>query len=1291
MSCDAESKCYLTPTSAKTALFDQQVGPGSILDQSISEKPGTQIGPYTLRELLAEGGMGVVYVAEQTVPVKRKVALKIIKSGLATKEVVARFEAERQALAMMDHPNIAKVFDGGATDSGQPFFVMELVKGLTMTEYCDRKLLSTHARLQLLVTVCEAVHHAHQKGIIHRDLKPTNVLVAEIDGKAVPKVIDFGVAKAVSDKLTQQTLYTNFAQMIGTPLYMSPEQASMGVIDVDTRSDVYSLGVLLYELLTSRTPFDSDTIKKAGFDEMRRIIREDEPRRPSTLVSTLDVKALSTAASDRGVDARQLTSLLRGELDWLVMKSLEKDRGRRYGSAIALAEDVERFLENQPITARPTSTAYRFKKFAQRNKARLVPATIAAVVLLIGLSFAAFAVVNERTEKEKLLLDTARRLHVSQVRHAASSWGEYDYGKLNDYLQNAAPDEATPDFRGWEWYFLRDQAQRLFADVPQHDVIQAAWRPHHDHIAVCIPHESGFALEYWKPGSTTRLRELVVLPNPRPYVLRWSDDGARLAVGAWEGRVTVVDATTGKVVFDKHPYEDDETFDSLGAIDLSPTDDRLVTASTFGDIKIWNLAEDSLPRRLQVPDTGANVDDTNEKGVTSIAFSPDGNHLAARLKFGRVVTWDLRNDRPLDYERTGLERAAVEWHPSGQRFVSTDNPHISVYKAGKEKAIHKFSQLDAKSICWIDENVFATGGSDHTIRLWDMSKKIEIRSVQVVRRPVDVCGASPDGRYLAAKTATVGKLKIIRLDELLGSRHAVLSPATTSNDRGWHLVKWSPDGRFIATGHNDWPWGSTIRIFDVQQRKFLVEHSMGPNPKIDWSPDSEWLQVVDSMGRIHTLGVAEPYVKLTRFPPDESGYFERITFHTFSASAVNLGRRLIALDKTTRDTETESKELWIYDYEGFEVLDTITIRRGRKSWSPDGTRLCVAARPNVLIYNLQQQTVRKKEALTAKPSATIAWNPDSSEVALGTSNGATHVLDVETFETRALKGQHRGPVRALTWSPDGSRIASTAADGMLRIWDSFAGDEMAVLQLPLSNENICRVDWSPSGQQLAVASRSGEIFLLDAPTMPLVENESRLQKKDTEGISPIQVAIASVRSSTEQIPIDDFSDGSDDGWTHVAPEIFTNSELASYDASSGAYQLTTNADVAAHDGDGGFVAAFWDKSADPIYSNGLVRAKVRVESAGCVASIAFRISRERGESGYLFIANSESQTQGAAFQFLRIKDGQMVRSAKLGPTDLKFGVGEEWWIEAGGVGDKLSMKVWREGESGTSGTAVDCD
>ncbi len=355
---------------------DESWAASPILDQPITEKPGTQIGPYKIRELLAEGGMGMVYVAEQSEPVRRKVALKIVKPGMASPNVVARFEAERQALAMMDHPNIARVFDGGATGPasgcpGQPYFVMELVRGIPITEYCDHHRLTTRQRLHVFLDVCRAVQHAHQKGVIHRDIKPSNVLVAEIDGAAVPKVIDFGVAKAISHKLSEQTVYTEFSQFIGTPLYMSPEQAGMGVVDIDTRSDVYSLGVLLYELLTGSTPFDRETLRAAAFDEWRRVIREDEPRRPSAAVSTLQAQALSTVAERRQSDPRNLCDALKGELDWLVMKALEKDRNRRYESAAELARDVERYLHDEPVQAYPPSVAYRLRKFTQRHKALL--------------------------------------------------------------------------------------------------------------------------------------------------------------------------------------------------------------------------------------------------------------------------------------------------------------------------------------------------------------------------------------------------------------------------------------------------------------------------------------------------------------------------------------------------------------------------------------------------------------------------------------------------------------------------------------------------------------------------------------------------------------------------------------------------------------------------------------------------------------------------------------------------------------------------------------------------------
>jgi tetratricopeptide (TPR) repeat protein/tRNA A-37 threonylcarbamoyl transferase component Bud32 len=379
---------FLEQPAAEAGATGDEVAPGRWIDPADlpppSEGPGTRIGPYKLMEQIGEGGMGLVFVAEQHEPVKRRVALKVIKPGMDSRSVIARFEAERQALAMMDHANIAKVYDGGATAEGRPYFVMELVKGTPITDYCDAHRLSTRQRLELFLDVCQAVQHAHQKGIIHRDLKPSNVLVSLHDVTAVVKVIDFGVAKAIGGRLTDKTVYTQLTQLIGTPLYMSPEQAGLSDSDVDTRSDVYSLGVLLYELLTGTTPFEKERFKDAGYDEMRRMIREDEPPRPSARLSTLQRAALSTIAERRGLEPRRLSQQLRGELDWIVMKALEKDRSRRYESASALAADVQRYLDDEPVQACPPSKTYRLGKLVRRHKAGLGLAACLLLALMLA-------------------------------------------------------------------------------------------------------------------------------------------------------------------------------------------------------------------------------------------------------------------------------------------------------------------------------------------------------------------------------------------------------------------------------------------------------------------------------------------------------------------------------------------------------------------------------------------------------------------------------------------------------------------------------------------------------------------------------------------------------------------------------------------------------------------------------------------------------------------------------------------------------------------------------------------
>jgi serine/threonine protein kinase len=389
------------PTVMTAKSNGHSTSDGQPLEAAPDERLSSMIGRYKLLEKIGEGGCGSVYMAEQQEPVRRRVALKVVKLGMDTKSVIARFEAERQALAMMDHPNIARVLDAGATDTGRPFFVMELVRGVKITDYCDQNHLDTGRRLDLFVQICRAIQHAHQKGIIHRDIKPSNILVTLHDGVPVPKVIDFGIAKATEARLTEKTVFTGYAQFIGTPAYMSPEQAEMSGLDIDTRSDIYSLGVLLYELLTGRTPFDGRQLLESGIDEMRRTLREREPQRPSHMLNTLSGEELHSTAQQRQSEAPKLVSLMRGDLDWIVMKALEKDRTRRYETANGLGMDIQRYMKNEPVVARPPSQFYQFRKLVRRNRVPFVAAAGVAVALIIGLGTSTWLFLKERDARQR--------------------------------------------------------------------------------------------------------------------------------------------------------------------------------------------------------------------------------------------------------------------------------------------------------------------------------------------------------------------------------------------------------------------------------------------------------------------------------------------------------------------------------------------------------------------------------------------------------------------------------------------------------------------------------------------------------------------------------------------------------------------------------------------------------------------------------------------------------------------------------------------------------------------------
>ena len=611
------------------------------------EALGTRISHYKLLQKVGEGGCGVVYMAEQEQPVRRRVALKVIKLGMDTKQVVARFEAERQALAMMDHPNIAKVLDAGTTEKGRPFFVMELVRGIRITEYCDQNHLSTETRLELFISVCQAIQHAHQKGIIHRDIKPSNILVTMHDGVPVPKVIDFGIAKAIEQKLTDKTLFTELHQFIGTPAYMSPEQAEMSGLDIDTRSDIYSLGVLLYELLTGQTPFDAHALVKGGLDAIRRTIREVEPPRPSTRLSTLAHADLDTVAKARGTGSVELRSQLRGDLDWIVMKALEKDRTRRYETANGLAQDLRRHLTDEPVTARAPSAGYKFGKFARRNKGALAVAATIAAILVLATAFSTFqAVVATRartaekeqrlatqTERDKAVAaqkeaeraqqaeqqarlradaekaEAAHNLYVANMSLAQQAWEENNIGRLRQVLE----DSKDSPHRGFEWY-------------------------------------------YWQRQTHLALKTLRGHVSPVESVT-FSPDGRRIATGSSDNTAKVWEAASGRELLTLKGH-----LDIVNSVAISPDGQRIATGSFDTTAKVWEAASGRELRTLK----------GHKGGIWSLAFSRDGQRIVTGSSDQTAKVWDAASGRELlTINGKDGEVCCVAFSPDGQRIVSS--------------------------------------------------------------------------------------------------------------------------------------------------------------------------------------------------------------------------------------------------------------------------------------------------------------------------------------------------------------------------------------------------------------------------------------------------------------------------------------------------------------------------------------------------------------------------------------------------------------------------------------------
>jgi eukaryotic-like serine/threonine-protein kinase len=1065
---------------------------------ALDEGPGGRIGPYTLLEQIGEGGFGLVFMAEQREPVRRKVAVKVLKPGMDSRQVIARFEAERQALAMMDHPNIARVLDAGETASGRPHFVMELARGVPITDYCDQQELHTRQRLELFVTVCDAVQHAHQKGIIHRDLKPSNVLVTVQDGAAVVKVIDFGIAKAIGQSLTDKTLHTGTAQIIGTPLYMSPEQAELGGLDVDTRTDIYALGVLLYELLTGMTPFDKQRLRDASYDEMRRIIRDEEPQRPSTRLTTQC--RVSTIATRRQNDPHRLSRLIRGELDWIVMKALEKDRARRYATASAFAADVQRYLNDEPVSACPPRAWYRIGKLARRNKGMLLTVVLVSLALVAGTAISAWQAIRATVAmnaKNQALVDLAeeqnatrrelgraqeaeekatRELFDSLVAQARANRLSRRIGQRFaslEVIQKAAGIASQLALPAERYIELRNEAiaAMALADLrvaKEWPDLAAAWRTFDSTLQryACADQKGNVFIRRTGSGS-----EICRLPGTS-LGDRWpviSPDGNHVAtidiLGKRLDLWNLAGAEPARLL--SEPV--------LNASRFSPDSQRLALQHPDGSIGVFDLATKTWVQRLPAVPL-----------VTRIAFHPGGSRLALACG-GFTQVQDLETGNILWRKKTSPSYPWVEWHPDGNTLAIGDRDAISLWDIAADKQIGRLEGLTDGGVTFSFNpagTLLASTGWNETLRLWDAHTGRLLFKSPLLMVSVQF---SADGRFLAATEHD----KHLRIWEIApGDEYRTLSARPFQDKRSYWSAAFSSEGRLLAAGAD-----GAVVLWDFPSAKELAF--------LTGSPGGNFVALEPGLS---LASAAEQHVGMLVSRGNQGSFRRSIGFKAMTG-AIEIGpaqKLPIPGGLAHIGQSRDGRFLAFNQLFGAVVLDADQLDRLIKLERHDDVR-AVAVSPDgqwaatgrfsypggAKIWQLPTGKLHKD--LPAGEYCQVVFSPNGKYLLTAAVAAIRPIRrwDVASGAESPFKEPIQG--KNPTFSADGKLLVFETGSGVAQLVDPESGSEYARLIDP-NQDRSTHFTFSPDGLKLVSATSDG--FCLHVWDLPMIRRQLTGMKLD---------------------------------------------------------------------------------------------------------------------------------------------------------------------------------------------------